>query len=347
MEVLIFSGIDETIYDDLMCLYLFTEPKLTSFLKKNKSEPMRNSSTDNKGIQPLSSQSVINGKTEETPKEAQDLDKPNVYGHENCVDSLDVEISDKLPTECKEAMDNSENLLDTQDINNFSDSNLFSEKNLLLNADNDKCKISCGELKSSETEISFHTQVTGTDSEENASKSAFAKFSQAASLPPSSNCKKVHSATDEFLSNLIAKKSQINRETNFDGHENEIKIESSQNAEDKDLEIIFEASSKKDTKDIESFKGKISNGEHSSRIVMCEEYDGSEFTNRKLKEVDFNIETLRERIMSSQAKDTHRKITRRFHAKISPTDNNAAEDELRKEISKDMFLKVWILYRTL
>lgn len=47
--------------------------------------------------------------------------------------------------------------------------------------------------------------------------------------------------------------------------------------------------------------------------------------------------------MSSQTKDTHREITHKFHAKISPTDNTAAEDELRKEISKDMFTKMKIL----
>ena len=77
-----------------------------------------------------------------------------------------------------------------------------------------------------------------------------------------------------------------------------------------------------------------------SKLVVLEEYNPQDFTeNRKSRSINISIENLREKHKSSTEKEA-RSLQRRFHAKIAPTDNKSAEDELRKEISKDMFAKV-------
>lgn len=128
----------------------------------------------------------------------------------------------------------------------------------------------------------------------------------------SSNHKNAHSARGDFSSNQIAKRSQITQKTNcyIKGccdDENEFKIKSLKNAKEKDFEIIFEGSHKIDIKDVKSFKEKTSRSDLSSKKVMCEDYTASEFTNnRKSKEIDFNLEALKESYVISDKRYTER-----------------------------------------
>lgn len=117
-------------------------------------------------------------KKEAVLRKTEDLNKPSVYGHENYVDSSGMDISDKMPTDCEESLDDSENLKDTQDIDTFSECGIFHGKNLPSNAENERFKIICGELKNSEAEVKHHTHGTDTDSEKNGPKYVSAiKFS--------------------------------------------------------------------------------------------------------------------------------------------------------------------------
>ncbi|XP_048817843.1 mismatch repair endonuclease PMS2 isoform X2 [Lagopus muta] len=67
---------------------------------------------------------------------------------------------------------------------------------------------------------------------------------------------------------------------------------------------------------------------------------------KKTVPLEFSMKALAERvrkIVQQQQKCTERQNYRRFRAKISPGENKVAEDELRKEISKDMFAKMEII----
>ncbi|POI35762.1 hypothetical protein CIB84_000485 [Bambusicola thoracicus] len=67
---------------------------------------------------------------------------------------------------------------------------------------------------------------------------------------------------------------------------------------------------------------------------------------KKTVPLEFSMKALAERvrkIIQQQRKCTETQNYRRFRAKISPGENKVAEDELRKEISKEMFAKMEII----
>uniref|UniRef100_A0A8B9C5X3 Mismatch repair endonuclease PMS2 n=2 Tax=Anser TaxID=8842 RepID=A0A8B9C5X3_9AVES len=67
---------------------------------------------------------------------------------------------------------------------------------------------------------------------------------------------------------------------------------------------------------------------------------------KKTVPLEFSMKVLAERVrkvMQQQRKSTETQNYRRFRAKISPGENKVAEDELRKEISKEMFAKMEII----
>lgn len=67
---------------------------------------------------------------------------------------------------------------------------------------------------------------------------------------------------------------------------------------------------------------------------------------KKTVPLEFSMKALAERlrkIVQQQQKCTETQNYRRFRAKISPGENKVAEDELRKEISKEMFAKMEII----
>ncbi|XP_053897630.1 mismatch repair endonuclease PMS2 isoform X2 [Malaclemys terrapin pileata] len=67
---------------------------------------------------------------------------------------------------------------------------------------------------------------------------------------------------------------------------------------------------------------------------------------KKTLPLEFSMSSLAERVkrlIQQQQKKAEAQNYRRFRAKISPGDNKTAEDELRKEISKEMFAKMEII----
>ncbi|NXL58891.1 PMS2 endonuclease, partial [Chordeiles acutipennis] len=67
---------------------------------------------------------------------------------------------------------------------------------------------------------------------------------------------------------------------------------------------------------------------------------------KKIVPLEFSMKVLAEKVkkvIQQQQKSTETQNYRRFKAKISPGENKVAEDELRKEISKEMFAKMEII----
>ncbi|NXG59970.1 PMS2 endonuclease, partial [Hemiprocne comata] len=67
---------------------------------------------------------------------------------------------------------------------------------------------------------------------------------------------------------------------------------------------------------------------------------------KKTMPLEFSMKVLAEKVkkvIQQQQKSTETRNYRRFKAKISPGENKVAEDELRKEISKEMFAKMEII----
>ncbi|NXF95917.1 PMS2 endonuclease, partial [Eubucco bourcierii] len=67
---------------------------------------------------------------------------------------------------------------------------------------------------------------------------------------------------------------------------------------------------------------------------------------KKTVSLEFSMKVLTEKvkkIIQQQQKSTETQNYRRFRAKISPGENQVAEDELRKEISKEMFAKMEVI----
>jgi len=78
-------------------------------------------------------------------------------------------------------------------------------------------------------------------------------------------------------------------------------------------------------------------------IKIWDEDKGFEKTNRKTRNIEFSFESLRKQttLNNAETKNTESNF-RRFLAKISPTENETAEDELRKEFCRDDFRKMKI-----
>lgn len=169
---------------------------------------------------------------------------------------------------------------------------------------------------------------------------------------PSPSCKRAHSATNDFLNSLASKRSKFNSEK-MQATPNKL-AQPLQSDSDNDLEVVYENFAQPASCDAET-NGEVKtesddgeseerSNESSQKVIMCEEYDPNDFTeNRKSRQVKFDLEAVRERVLRRDSRKDNEKMTRRrFKAKISPTDNTAAEDELKREISKDMFAEVWM-----
>ncbi|XP_042235701.1 mismatch repair endonuclease PMS2-like isoform X2 [Homarus americanus] len=343
------------------------QPKLISFLRKStSSDPSGTSGTvedssdsllgdlSMDGIQPLSSQSVSEIKTDETLEDAtkitQDLEEPQIDSTciQDCINSVDVNMNCDMFKTSEAAVGNVDSS-DTQDLNDFSD-DVVGENHCSSKADTQRYNSSTSsELEKSDSKVNSYPPLTDKGSKENGLKNTFAKFYRSASLPTSSSSRKAHSATDKFLNNLLVKKTvtQVMKTLKNDltnGHTGgDFKTEFSQDNEDNDLEIVCEGSDVMDKEDSETHKNEY-NGNICRKVVLCEDYDASDFVDkRKSKKVYFNLETIKQRLKSLQIKDKHTDVFRKFRATISPTENSAAEDELRKQISKDMFAEMEIL----
>uniref|UniRef100_A0A8C3V6C7 PMS1 homolog 2, mismatch repair system component n=1 Tax=Catharus ustulatus TaxID=91951 RepID=A0A8C3V6C7_CATUS len=89
----------------------------------------------------------------------------------------------------------------------------------------------------------------------------------------------------------------------------------------------------------DSKAGKYPEVENTSVDVLVE-------VKKKIVPLEFSMKVLAEnvkKVIQQQQKNTDTENYRRFKAKISPGENKVAEDELRKEISKEMFAKMEII----
>lgn len=187
------------------------------------------------------------------------------------------------------------------------------------------------------------TQFSSFSSKEPGVKNVLSQFSRSASVT-SQSCQKAHSATDNFLSNLLAKKSQNKyvKESSLPSA-NEYR----QNAVDvsePDDEGICDNTSFEETWEEDFYEDSVPKEEKTKEIIVCEEYDPSDFTaNRKSRAIEFDIEDIRKKLSLTTEEEKPGELVRKFRAKIAPGENTSAEDELRKEISKDMFAKVRLI----
>ncbi|KAK2152798.1 hypothetical protein LSH36_317g00024 [Paralvinella palmiformis] len=77
--------------------------------------------------------------------------------------------------------------------------------------------------------------------------------------------------------------------------------------------------------------------------VTFTEYDESEKFSKKERKIEFSMDKLKLSLQNRKMSCEEARRFRNFRAQIKPTDNQAAEDELKKEISKDMFSKMEII----
>ncbi|XP_066292993.1 mismatch repair endonuclease PMS2-like [Branchiostoma lanceolatum] len=78
--------------------------------------------------------------------------------------------------------------------------------------------------------------------------------------------------------------------------------------------------------------------------ILPVSFDQAAKIHRKEIKVAFSMDSLRQKLRRhAEHKETAERMGRSFRATISPTDNQAAEDELRREISKDKFTQMEIL----
>lgn len=177
-------------------------------------------------------------------------------------------------------------------------------------------------------------------------KSGLSQFSRSASVT-SQSCKKAHSATDNFLNSLLAKKSQNKyvKEPSIPST-NGYKHDAVDVREQKD-EGTVEDTDFAETWEDDFYEDSAPEEEKTNeKTIVCEEYDPNDFiANRKSRTIEFNVEDIRKKlnIGTSTEKERPGELVRKFRAKIAPGENTSAEDELRKEISKDMFAKVKLI----
>lgn len=149
----------------------------------------------------------------------------------------------------------------------------------------------------------------------------------------SPSCKKANKAASDFLNDLLAKRSCKKKSI-------------TENDDNGDMEISAYGAETVTNEKCDSKFNEVNRLSPSTKkkVVVYEEYNPENYTSsRKSRTVRFNLESLKEKIKSSVESKEKQNLVRRFHAKIAPTDNQSAEDELQKEITKDMFAQMEIL----
>ncbi|XP_019640995.1 PREDICTED: mismatch repair endonuclease PMS2-like isoform X4 [Branchiostoma belcheri] len=97
-----------------------------------------------------------------------------------------------------------------------------------------------------------------------------------------------------------------------------------------------------DSPDTEVVKRETTEDFETEVLPVC--FDQEANIHRKEIKVAFSMDSLRQKLKRrAESKETAERMGRTFRAKISPTDNQAAEEELRREISKDKFRQMEIL----
>lgn len=358
---------------------MLTEPSLLSFFKKSKSEPSGSWFHDDEcddvpstlivdGIEPLANQSLTNIEEnqplEDNEVQYQCSEKLTMSDSEDLDWSVNNHTNDKNGIGSEEMFSNSESIEESsiQNINMSSTDTTDSNINgLSLNKESTNCNTNDMEMENNMSVSNINSNIAPVVAKENGVKTPLSKFSWTPALPSSSSCKKAHSATDSFLSSLKAKKSQCDVQKNilkkqssdiflYENDSSNFQEGALLNGNDGDLEVVFDATDIMNKKSFEKCSSLTSDEKDTSlKLIMCEDYNNDEVTcKKKSKHINFNLEVLKQSIKSLEKKSADHKLVRKFRAQISPNDNTAAEDELRREISKDMFAKVHILvYSTL
>jgi len=79
---------------------------------------------------------------------------------------------------------------------------------------------------------------------------------------------------------------------------------------------------------------------HEQYIYETDEHFVIDKTKRKEKQLHLSLDKIKSQLITCQNDKKSDNVFRRFLAKISPTENATAEEELRKEFSKEDFLKM-------
>uniref|UniRef100_A0A8C3VCT4 Mismatch repair endonuclease PMS2 n=1 Tax=Catharus ustulatus TaxID=91951 RepID=A0A8C3VCT4_CATUS len=152
-------------------------------------------------------------------------------------------------------------------------------------------------------------------------------------------------STPEAVS-CISSESAINSEEEFCSTEEQMEKECLKTAGcnkkslDSDVQVLGTEPNRNFKSEADDSKaGKYPEVENTSVDVLVE-------VKKKIVPLEFSMKVLAEnvkKVIQQQQKNTDTENYRRFKAKISPGENKVAEDELRKEISKEMFAKMEII----
>nr|XP_027206517.1 LOW QUALITY PROTEIN: mismatch repair endonuclease PMS2-like [Penaeus vannamei] len=343
------------------------QPKLESFLAKCKSDPGKNPVTSIKSEEddksflsdftPLENHEIVtNGdkndienndavkeecedmeggrkmvKSEILESDEKEIMPPDSVNETNSIKTEDNQQEMSLVLESELVNGDFGNSEGNDEIGNSQQSDSFANNN------NEKNSLKSDELRN--PQLSSGSQSPNL-------KSGLSQFSRSASVT-SQSCKKAHSATDNFLNSLLAKKSQNKyvKEPSIPST-NGYKHDAVDVREQKD-EGTVEDTDFAETWEDEFYEDSAPEEEKTNeKTIVCEEYDPNDFiANRKSRTIEFNVEDIRKKlnISTSTEKERPGELVRKFRAKIAPGENTSAEDELRKEISKDMFAKMEIL----
>ncbi|XP_063850292.1 mismatch repair endonuclease PMS2-like isoform X2 [Scylla paramamosain] len=317
------------------------QPKLMSFLKKTSEGNTSNGDTIPalelcvEGVYPLASPAAGGSPHRDTEEEC--VQEGESFDMEGVVSS--VKDGDALSTAC-----------DVQPSNRNSDPDPECDMRDISNSDpnssdvnTSKSSLSCRDVPDKPLSHLNRSHSSPSPGVGVKSRSGVKASPHTPVLPASSSCRKIHSATSDFLNNLMARKSLLSNK-NEEQKNLSVNEKASSQMECNKLEVIFEGVTNGD-QSVANGEGGVSNGDVQvqEKVVVCDDLGtvGS-VQNRKCKLVQFDIKSLRRKLRMSSKKDKC-EVVRRFKAKISPTDNTVAEEELRKEISKDMFAEMEIL----
>lgn len=142
----------------------------------------------------------------------------------------------------------------------------------------------------------------------------------------------IHNKTDNFLNILKAKKKVNSKSSTYDGQTEE-------NYNNNEIILIEDNTNKSSTLENSNFeicevisKPKIIYDDNSKTGMNC-------LQKVKSKDIQFSLDHVRQKLKYKRVLLNSNKtdLFRKFRAQISPTDNQTAEEELKREISKESF----------
>lgn len=151
-----------------------------------------------------------------------------------------------------------------------------------------------------------------------------------------------------FFSELSAKETKDcdSRENRFENVQKETRI-AKENCENRSRNFYTSSKDRDihpETFEEETQAKKIQNEtvETEETIYVTDETESGTKCDRKVENLSFSMEKLSDQLNSKNTFQHSEEVYRRFLARISPTENQSAEEELRKEFSKEDFCKMEI-----